>query len=106
MATVIWTESAQAVKRIFYKNGMLEFGETVAKKTNMKIEEIEDDLSKYPKIGFPEPLLRAAPVQYRARHINKRYKLIYRYDEENDMVYIEDIWDTRRAPQNLVSRIK
>jgi hypothetical protein len=32
--------------------------------------------------------------------------IIYWYDEPNDTVYIEDIWDTRRAPQNLAKRIK
>ena len=106
MATVKWTEFAQSVKWKFYKDGVLEFGCTVAKKTNKKIEEIEDDLSKYPKMGFPEPLLKAYAIEYRARHINKRYKIIYKYEESNDTVYIVDIWDTRRAPQNLVSRIK
>ena len=38
-------------------------------------------------------------------HINDRFKIIYWYDEPNDTVYIEDIWDTRRAPQNLTKRI-
>ena len=55
---------------------------------------------------FPEPLLRGYVPFYRSRHINKRFKLLYWYNEEVDMVVIEDIWDTRRAPQNLVSRIK
>ena len=105
MATIVWTESAQVVRRDFYKNGLLEFGSTIANKTYQKMKRIENDLSKYPKSGFPEPLLRATAFEYRAKHINKRYKLIYRYEESKDIVYIEDIWDMRRAPQNLVKRL-
>ena len=43
---------------------------------------------------------------YRSRHINKRYKIIYWYDEETDTVYIEDIWDTLRSPENLTRKLK
>lgn len=105
MATVIWTATAQVTKCNFYIQGRMEFGIAVANKTDLRIEEIEDDLSKWPKSGFPEPLLRGYPVLYRSRHINKRFKLIYRYDEENDTVYIEDIWDTLRSPENLTKRM-
>ena len=105
MATVIWSKRAHEEKERFYLNGRLEFGATVANKTAQKIQEIENDLSRWPTSGFPEPLLKGYVPFYRSRHINKRYKIIYWYDESNDMVVIEDIWDTRRAPQNLTKRI-
>jgi len=106
MATVVWTSKAKAMRRKLYRNGMVEFGLTTAEKTAQTIADIADDLSRWPTSGFPEPLLRGYVPFYRSRHINKRFKLLYWYDEEVDMVVIEDIWDTRRAPQNLVSRIK
>ena len=106
MAAVIWSKRAHEAKDTLYFEGRLEFGVTIANKTARKIEEIEKDLSRWPTSGFPEPLLRGYVPFYRSRHINKRFKLLYWYDEEVDMVVIEDIWDTRRAPQNLVSRIK
>jgi plasmid stabilization system protein ParE len=106
MATVIWTVPAQMIRKKFYLQGMRDFGTTVANKTDEIIEEIENDLAKWPETGFPEPLLKSNPRFFRARHINKRYKIIYWYDESNDTVVIEDIWDTRRAPQNLTKRIK
>ena len=84
---------------------MQEFGTSVAKKTAQTIQEIEDDLSRWPTAGFPEPLLKGSSQLYRARHINKRFKMIYRYEETKDLVYIEDIWDTRRHPDNLTTRI-
>ena len=106
MATVVWTESAKALRRKFYYDGKMQFGLTTAIKTAQTIEDIADDLAKYPTAGFPEPLLKGAAHFYRARHINKRFKLIYRYEETIDTVYIEDIWDTRRSPENLRKRVE
>ena len=106
MATVKWADRATAMRFKLYRNGRLEFGLATAKKTARIIETIADDLSRWPTTGFPEPLLKGAPHFYRSRHINKRFKMIYRYDEENDIVYIEDIWDTKRSPENLTRRLK
>ena len=105
MATVVWTTSAKIMRKKLYRKGIVEFGLITATKTAQIIADIADDLSQWPTTGFPEPLLKGTAHQYRARHINKRYKLIYRYEESNDTVYIEDIWDTRRSPENLTGRI-
>ena len=106
MATVIWVKRAHDMKDWLYLNGCLEFGTTVANKTAQTIQDIEKDLERWPTSGFPEPLLKEAPLFYRSRHINKRFKIIYRYDESNDTVVIEDIWDTRRSPEFLTKRVK
>ena len=106
MAAVIWSVRAHEAKDWLYLNGMLEFGATVANKTAQKIQEIENDLSRWPTTGFPEPLLKGSVPFYRSRHINKRYKIIYWYDEPKDTVVIEDIWDTRRSPESLTQQMK
>jgi plasmid stabilization system protein ParE len=106
MATVIWALPAQAEKEKLYRNGRLQFGITVANKTAHKIEEIQESLKRFPKMGFLEPLLQTRIPTYRAWHINDRFKIIYWYDEAHDMVVIEDIWDTRRNPKTLTRRIK
>lgn len=106
MATVIWTLKAQAEKRLLYLNGRLKFGARVAQETAQKIERIQKSLELFPSMGFREPLLEERDPIFRATLINKRFKMIYWYDEANNMVVIEDIWDTRRAPQNLIKRIK
>ena len=106
MVTVVWTKQALNQRRLLYKNGVLEFGVSVAISTAERINSIAENLRKWPTSGFPEPLLKNSPRLYRSKHINKRFKLIYRFEEDREMVYIEDIWDTRRAPQNLVKRIK
>ena len=38
--------------------------------------------------------------------MNRRFKIIYYYDEVEDLVHIVDIWDTRMNPQTLAKRIK
>lgn len=106
MAAIVWTEKAKYERQKLYRNGILDFGLTTAKKIAHIIDNITDNLEKWPTIGFPEPLLKNLPHLYRAKHINKRYKLIYRYEEDIDTVYIEDIWDTRRSPKNLTKKYK
>ena len=106
MATIVWTATAKTMRRKLYRNGIVEFGVITAENTEKTIAGITDDLSRWPSTGFPEPLLKGATHLYRARHINKRFKLIYRYDESKDIVYIEDIWDSRRSPENLTRRMK
>ena len=38
--------------------------------------------------------------------MNRRFKIIYFYDQVEDIVHIMDIWDTKRNPSALIRRIK
>jgi hypothetical protein len=38
--------------------------------------------------------------------MHKRFKIIYHYDEANNVVRVMDIWDTRMSPETLIDRIK
>lgn len=106
MAEVKWTKRAQKAKRALYLNGLEQFGAITAEKTLRKVTTIAADLAKWPTSGHPEQLLLGESPLYRARPINDRFRIIYWYDEENDIVSIEDIWDTKRSPDNLTRRIK
>ena len=105
MATVVWTNKAQEEKRKLYLDGRLKYGVYIAKKTAQKITRIQKSLENFPELGYREPLLEMYFNVYRACYINKRFKIIYYYNEENDVVVIEDIWDMYRSPQNLKKRI-
>ena len=106
MAEVKWTKRAQKAKRALYLNGLEQFGAITAEKTLRKVTTIAADLAKWPTSGHPEQLLLGESPLYRAKPINDRFRIIYWYDEENDIVSIEDIWDTKRSPDNLTRRIK
>ena len=84
----------------------MNYGSFAALKMARRIEFLADELSLFPGMGFREPLLEKRIPIYRACLINKRFKIIYWYNETSDMVIIEDIWDTHRAPRNLMERIK
>ena len=105
MAQVIWQKRAEKELYRYLVKGFLEFGEATANNFAAAVARINDDLSKYPEIGFPEPLLKDRKKLYRARHIMKRFKLIYYYAKSSDTVHVADIWDTRRNPTNLAKRI-
>jgi hypothetical protein len=38
--------------------------------------------------------------------MNRRFKIIYHYDESKSVAHIDDIWDTKRNPSALIRRIK
>ena len=106
MAQVKWQKRAEGeLYRILVK-GFLQFGDTTANKFSERVAFINQELTRFPETGFLEPLLKGRMQVYRSYLINKRFKLIYYYVSSSDTVIVADIWDTRREPKNLVSRIK
>lgn len=61
-------------------------------------------LLKNPNAGRVEPFLEGKRYEYRSIVINSINKIVYRIDK--DILYIVDIWDMRRSPNNLVNGIK
>lgn len=107
MAKVEWTDEAKAEFREHIINARSEFGESTAKRWQRERKEIEWRLERCPTSYTPEELLRGMKVLYRRCHImNRRFKIIYTYDEAEDTVYIMAIWDTRMNPKALIKRIK
>ena len=106
MAQVKWQKRAEKELYRYLVKGFLEFGETTANNFAKTVAHINDELGKFPEIGFPEPLLKDRKKLYRARHIMKRFKLIYYYAISTDTVHVADIWDTKREPSKLADRIK
>ena len=105
MAQVKWQKRAEKELYRYLVKGFLEFGETTANNFATTVARINKDLERFPETGFPEPLLKGRKKLYRARHILKRFKLIYYYSESSDTVHVADIWDTRREPLKLAKRI-
>ncbi len=82
------------------------FGRTTALNSIKTVEEKIARICKFPEAGTQEPLLKDEPLLYRYVHIQKRIKLIYRYDEQQQTIYIVDVWNTRMSPQHLLKRMK
>ena len=106
MAQVIWTEKAWEEYRACLLYSKEEFGDKAAKRFFENVGKRTKRLEKYPLTGFKEPLLEERKEGFRGSIIQKNFKLIYHYVRQDDIVFIDDIWDTRREPRKLAARIK
>ncbi len=93
-----WIEQAKYCAQTFGGLSALD----LAKKAEEKIERI----CKFPESGTREPLLNDKEMVYRYMLVHKRVKLIYRYDEELQTIFIEDVWNTKILPEHLLKGMK
>ena len=107
MAKIDWTVKflTQLDANIGYASS--EFGRSTAIKWAEEISAFEKRVKVYPTSYAPESILRGKKELYRCCHLmNRRFKIIYYYDEVEDIVHLIDIWDTRMNPKALIRRIK
>lgn len=83
-----------------------EFGTTTLKRFEKNLLNIQIRLMAHPLSSPREPILKKFLRPYRSAHIMKNWKIIYRYDEENDRVIFVDLWDMRRHPRTLIRQFK
>ncbi len=106
MAEVIWNKQAQQEWRSKMIYGLQEFGETSAINFVRQTNYIVENIRKHPKIGYIEPLLRHKRRTYRSCHLIGPLKMVYCYIESSDTIRIVDIWDMRRDPKHLTTRVR
>lgn len=107
MAKIVWEESATTVLLEYLENARLEFGNSTVNRWHKERKSIEWRLERYPVSCPLEELLLERCLLYRQCHLmHRRFKIIYYYDEKEDLVHIVDIWDTRMSPKALIRRIK
>ena len=61
----------------------------------------EEDKMTYRKVGVKDINFKASP-----EFIKENWKIIYRYDEANDLVIFVDLWDMRRSLRYLIRQFK
>lgn len=106
MAQIVWTKRAWDEYRSCLIYSKEEFGAKASKRFFENVQKRLRRLGTYPLTGFIEPLLAGMPEDFRASIIQKNFKLVYHYVKQDDILYVDDIWDTRREPKKLVRRIK
>jgi len=107
MAKIDWTP--QFLQRLDYHIGYaaVEFGKPTAMRWAKEMASFEARVKVYPTSCTPESLLHGKKKLYRRYHLmNRRFKVIYYYDDKADIVHLVDIWDTRMDSKMLVKRIK
>ena len=85
---------------------LAEFGATSVKRFNKELDDIKHRLMLHPLSSLREPLLKRFHRPYHSAIIKENWKIIYRYDETNDLVIFVDLWDMRRKPRYLIRQFK
>jgi len=107
MAVIEWTDKAWQLYNEYLENARYEYGAKTARRWEKELLNIYDRLKLYPTSYTLESLLDGKRVLFRRCHImNRRFKIIYYYDEAEDVVHLVDIWDTKMNPKTLMRRIK
>ena len=91
---MIWDDDASEKLVEVLEYGRDTFGERTMKKFYARILDYEKLLQNNPGMGKKEPLLEKEPEGYRSIIVHQNYKL--EYYVESDIIYIVDLWDTRR----------
>ena len=86
--------------------GLVEFGKTTVKRFYNEYKDIKHRLMFHPLSSPREPLLKRFHRPYHSAIIKENWKIIYRYDEANDLVIFVDLWDMRRSPRYLIRQFK
>ena len=86
--------------------GLVEFGKTTVKRFHKEYKDIKHRLILHPLSSPREPMLKRFHRPYHSAIIKENWKIIYRYDEANDLVIFVDLWDMRRSPRYLIRQFK
>ena len=97
---VIWSEFAEFQLEEIHKYYKEEANLKIATKLVKDIINSSKKLSKSPYIGQREIRLAQRKIQYRYL-IHKHYKIIYSVDENNKLIRIADVFDTRQYPPKI-----
>lgn len=97
---IIWSEFAETQLDNIFDYYQKEAGSRIAKKLLKEIISGVKKLEKSPWIGQEEDLLKHRRFKYRYLVV-KNYKLIYSVDQENGLIKIADVFDTRQNPSKI-----
>lgn len=102
---VIWRKIAREELRDVLRYGQKNFGQDAMQSFYGQINRCELLLTSNPFMGPIESSFADRKMVYRSLVVHKHYKLIYWVDEKKGVIYIADLWDTRREPAMLTGRI-
>jgi len=101
-AKIVWADRAERAYGQIIDYVADEFGTTRAKRYAVEVHKAVGKLTENPKMGQIEPLLEGGRYEFRRLVVGHLTKVIYRIAEER--IEIADVWDTRKSPEELVSR--
>ncbi len=100
---VVWSDFAEKQLDEIYEYYLTQISAITAKKIAQSILSQTEVLKDNPYLGQKENLLINRKIEYRYL-VYTNYKIIYSIDEQNDLVKIADIFDSRQNPVKITRR--
>lgn len=100
--TVYWTQFAEDKLFDIFSYFEQKAGAITARKIVNEIVDTTINLSKHPKKGTIELLLRDKPQEFRYL-VHKNYKVIYWINESENRIEISTVFDCRQNPAKILN---
>lgn len=101
---IIWTQYASNDLNKAFEYALDKFGQTQVKHLKERVTYAKERISKFPTACPLEHLLLDKQRQYRYVSLFKNLELIF-HQEEDDIILIDAVWDSRQNPQRLRKRL-
>lgn len=103
---VVWEEVAVKELDKVLAYGYVTFGVKTTRCFYQSVKDFERLLMSFPYMGKIEPELKGNLYEYRSFVVHEHFKMIYRLDAIQDVIYIIRFWNVRQEPQSLLQDIK
>lgn len=97
---IVWSQFAERQLDEIFDYHFHQVSPKVAYRLIIEIINESDKLIKTPYMGQVEELLKNRSLTYRY-FLYKSYKIIYSIDDENNLIKIADVFDTRQNPTKI-----
>lgn len=91
---------------VIYEYGVAFDGRRTASRFVSSIKKTIRQVCTHPENGPSEQLLDGDSYGIRSVVAHPYFKVIYIYKSDLNEVYILDVWDTRRDPQDMIARFR
>ena len=99
---VVVSEQAKYNRNQIVRYILREFGEKAVLDFREAYKKAKRTIANHPESGTEVEQLSDEQHKYRFMVINGLSIMLYRVDEDKKVVYIVDMWDTRRQPPKIV----
>lgn len=98
---ILWSKLAHEAYLHICDSIKEHFGRRTESEYKVAVDKAVKQVANHPSLGKPEYEL-AANGSVRSKLVNGLSKIIYY--EEDDTLYVADVWDTRQDPSMLIER--
>ena len=96
---LVWSDRFKKRIRDYFDYCLVNYGKVATSKKRSKLNNILNNLLRFPESYRIEPLLQDKAKEYRSVNFEKDFKIIYSVGK--DEIRLENLWNTKVSPKNL-----